>query len=431
MRRAATMGLLAWLTATAVVAQTPVVPPAAPDQTPSAPDSIAPQAAPSAPPAEPPATPAAVPENPPSPSSAAVPNPAGASRALLPQLDIYFPEGDLDIRLSRIIKTTFFQGQVRYNFVKGDISAFLRYRFYGFDRIFQLGVFDEIKFERLEKRSNDFERVRGGLLLLEKPLSYARRFFVLGEVDRISSNKETLQFSTDRTNTFLRVGYQIGTPEDNRSNALVGESRAAIRRLFTPYRQIGPSGVGLTGALTWGFDTVGGDFDYVKGELEGLKRWQLEGDHFLFTRLHLGTFLAKDTVRPEEEDPADRYSIPRSEFFHLDGRDNLKGLDDDRLGTQEVHSTVEYFLPWFVDDARRFARLDWETWYWIVYAGVGNAGYRPKIYGAWGDYLLDVGIGFEASFRLRQFTFFWSGVVAQVTNSSGGVVVKFSIKSSQ
>ncbi|HSF42020.1 MAG TPA: hypothetical protein VLT87_19625, partial [Thermoanaerobaculia bacterium] len=33
----------------------------------------------------------------------------------LPRLDVYFPEGELDLRINRLINKVFFEGQVKYN----------------------------------------------------------------------------------------------------------------------------------------------------------------------------------------------------------------------------------------------------------------------------------------------------------------------------
>ena len=43
------------------------------------------------------------------------------------------------------------------------------------------------------------------------------------------------------------------------------------------------------------------------------------------------------------------FTIPLSEFFRLDGRENLKGLSERLRGTEEIHTTWEYFFPWFLD----------------------------------------------------------------------------------
>lgn len=348
---------------------------------------------------------------------------------LLPSVDFYFPEGELDFRLNGLIKNAFYEGQVRYNFVEGDISAFLRYRYYGYSRTYLLGVFDEVEFEEIEKLDNDFQRVRGGLFLLQWPQSYHHRTFVLAEVDRITSNKEELRFSTNRTNTFLRIGHQIGTPNDERSNAIVGETRATVQRLFTTHRKIGPYGAGLTGALTWGNDFLG-DFDYVKAEFEALKRFDLRRDLFLVSRVHGGTFLYKQLVRDDPElEPVERYSIPRGEFFRLDGRENLKGLKERLRGTEELHATAELFFPWFVEKNRRAIGLQWQTWYWILYGGYGTIGFDREVFTDEDTYVPDIGVGFETAVALRKYTFFLSGIVAESLRGEGGVEARLSVKS--
>jgi hypothetical protein len=353
-----------------------------------------------------------------------------SSRTVLPEIDFYFPEGDLDMRLARLVKNAFFQGQVRYNFVKGDILALLRYRYYARERIWQIGVFDEINFDRLERLSNDFQRSRGGLVQVEIPQSIDRRAFFLAEADRLTSNKREQLFSTDQTNTFVKLGYQIGTPDDSRSNAIVGESRSRVERLFSAYRNIGPGGFGLTGALTWSFDDLGGDFRYLRLEVEGLKRWQGRRGRFAITRLHLGAFPASDVVRPDEPDPEDRLSIPLDELFRLDGRERLKGLDDEIYGTEEIHATLEWFIPWFTEGDRQALKARWENWYWVAYAGVGNIGFESAIFSEWKDYVPDLGFGFESSFRVGRYTFFLSAVAAHALDDRGGLNGRVTLKSS-
>jgi hypothetical protein len=358
--------------------------------------------------------------------------PEGGER-LIPELNVYFPEGELDIRINRLVKKVFAEGQVKYNFVDGDISAFLRYRYYGYARTYQLSVFDEIEFEDIEDFSNDFDRVRGILLLTEWPHSFHHRTFLLTELDRISSNKEEFVFDTGRTNLFLRLGYQIGTPNDERSNAIVGENRARVERLFTAFRQIGPGDAGLTGALTWGTDVEVGDFDYVKLEFSGLKRFELPRGAFLFGRVHGGTFLRKAEEREIDPDSplpvTGRFLIPREEFFRLDGRDNLKGLDERLRGTEEFHNTWEVVYPWFVGEDHEYLKLNWENWYWVLYGGVGTIGFDRDVLTELDDYVADVGVGFEASFRLKDYQFFLSGLVAQAFNAEGDVQLRLALKS--
>lgn len=348
----------------------------------------------------------------------------------LPRLDVFFPEGDLDLRVSRLIDKVFFEGQVQYNFIDGDISAFLRYRYYGFRRTYQITGFDSVEFDGIEELSDEFERTRGFLVLTQWPRDYHRRSFLLAEIDRLISNKEELRFDNNRTNTFLRLGYQIGTPDDPRSNAIVGERRAEVRRLFTPHRQVGPGGAGLTTAVTWGFEPGIGDFDYVKLEAEALKRWDLPAGCFLFGRLHAGTFPRKQLAEDADERPEDdRYTIPRAELFRLDGRDSLKGVGERIRGTEQLYTTWELFTPWFLDEDRPALGLHWQNWYWVFYAGFGTTGFDPEVYSDLGGYYPDLGIGFESSFRFRKYTFFLSGVVAQAFRGDGDVEAKLSIKS--
>ncbi len=353
------------------------------------------------------------------------------SKTLLPSLDFYFPEGEFDIKLNGLIKNAFYEGQVRYNFVNGDITGFLRYRYYGLKRTYQLGLFDDIQFDRLEKLSNAFDRTRGGLLLIQWPFDYHHRAYLLSEVDRISSNKPSQVYSTNRTNIFFKLSYQIGTPDDTRSNAIVGERRATIEQLFTAHQKIGPHGAGLSAALTYGMDFLGGDFDYLKGEIEALKRFNFDHDTFLIGRIHAGSFFYKKTVRSGPDIlPVDQFSIPHNELFRLDGRDNLKGLRTALRGTDELHLTAEYFVPWFENEDRSLWNLDWQTWYFVLYGGYGTIGIDHNVYGHFSSYIPDAGVGFESTFKLRDYSFFLSGIVARAFRQSHGVEIRVSIKSS-
>ncbi|HEV8238917.1 MAG TPA: hypothetical protein VGS57_06080 [Thermoanaerobaculia bacterium] len=358
--------------------------------------------------------------------------PADTEDHTWPKLDVYIPEGELDLRLDRSLRNAFFEGQVKYNFVKGDITAFLRYRYYGYRRTYRLALFDAVEFPGVEKLSNDFFRTRGTLLLVQQPWDYYSRSFLLAELDRISSNKRELAFTTNRTNTFIRLGHQIGTPDDSRSNAIVGESRAEVAQVLTAHRRIGPWGAGLTGAATWGFDYLGGDFSYLKLEAEGLKRFDLPlRRSFVIARLHAGAFPAKHRVR--ETDPeafaGDQYAIPQPELFRLDGRNAMKGLAGHRRGTEELHATTELFVPWFAGEDRRALRLRWQEFYGVLYTGAGSVGFDRSIYRRFGDYALDAGIGFEAAARLRNYSFFLTGIVAGTIRPSGHVEAQLSVKS--
>lgn len=348
---------------------------------------------------------------------------------LSPRIDVYLPEGRLDLRLSRLVKNAFFEGQINYDFVDGDLSAFLRYRYYGYRTIYQVTAFDALEFEGVEELDNDFERVRGLLALFEWPHDFHHRTFFLAEVDRLSSNKPDLRFSDNRTNTFVRLGFQRGTPNDPRSNALVGETRARTESLLSVHQKIGPSQAGFTAALTYSFDFLGADFDYLKLDLAALKRLDLTERTFLIGRAEAGSFLSRVSLREGPDiDPRDRFSIPRNELFQLGGRENLKGIDSDRRGTDVARFTLEAFRAVFQDRAIRALGVEWTTLYTVLYAGLGTSGFDRDVLSDFDAYVPDIGLGLEAAFRLKDYQVFLSGLLAYALEDSDGVKAHFTVR---
>lgn len=329
----------------------------------------------------------------------------------LPDLDLLFPEGALDLKASRLANKVLFEGQVRYAFVSGDITAFLRYRYYGLNRTTQVEVFDDIAFGRVQSLSNRFDRTRGANVFLKWPHSASFRTFVLGEIDRISSNQESLLSTNNATDTFVRAGAQLGTPGDSRTQAIVGDTRAYFPSIFTAVREIGPGQLGFTTGLTYGFHL--GSFDYVRLESQALKRFDFTPRTFLIGTVHGGSFLYSEQSAPRAVDPQNRYSIPPAAFFNIGGADNLKGLSNTLVGSQELHTTWELFTPWFLGEHRDFLRLDWQSWYWILYAGAGTIGFTSRVYTNLAAYIPDAGFGFESSVRLWRYRFFLSSIVAR------------------
>ena len=53
------------------------------------------------------------------------------------------------------------------------------------------------------------------------------------------------------------------------------------------------------------------------------------------------------------------------------------------------------FFPWFLREKRNFLKLEWQSWYWILYTGAGAVGNDSKIYTDFGSYIPDVGVGFS------------------------------------
>jgi hypothetical protein len=73
--------------------------------------------------------------------------------------------------------------------------------------------------------------------------------------------------------------------------------------------------------------------------------------------------------------------------------------------------------------------IDWQNWYWVLYAGYGTAGFTSKVYTDGHAYVPDAGVGFESTIQLRKkFRFFLSGVVARALKGTGGVEARLSIK---
>jgi hypothetical protein len=367
-----------------------------------------------------------------------VPPRSSEEGGILPRLDVYFPEGDLDLRINRLINKTFFEGQVKYNFIQGDITAFLRYRYYGFNRTSQLTAFDAIDFDDIDQKvTDDFDRVRGLLTLLQWPHSYNHRTFALVEIDRISTNRRErgsdFFVRRDGTNTFIRLGYQLGAPDEGRSSAIAGETRARTERLFSAFREFGPGEATFTTAVTYSVPFGFADFDYLKVEFEALKRFDVSTRTFLVGRLRGGTFPHVGHTEPSllfpNPDLIDFFAVPRSEVFRLDGRENLKGLSDRRPGLELLFTTWEYFFPWFLESHHRLSGLDFQNWYWILYSGIGTIGLDRKVYTDFDTYIPDVGVGFESSFRLRKYRFFLSGIVAQALKGNGGLEARISVKS--
>ena len=402
MRHIAAASLLVLATAARVAAQTA---PPAPTPTPPAVLSEAPPAAPAT-----------------TPTPTPPPLPEPEKTGIFPDVNFYLPEGRADIRLIKPIRNSLFENQINYNFVSGDISAFLRYKYYGRRATSTFSFFDSIEFEELERFSNDFSRTRGGLYLQRRPINYYNRLYGLFEFDRLTFSKPVDHPDANRTNVYVKFGYQFGTPSDERSNALVGEARDRILNLFTAYRDIGPNGRGLSVAATYGFDFLGGDYRYVKAEMEALQAIALPHRNRLVVRLHAGYFPYKKTVL-KEFDPliGTPFSIPRYELFRLDGRQELKGYRGSERGPDEAHLTAEYVLPMFVDESRRFLGMHWTSLHAVGYAGAGNVGNVGSIYTRIQDYKVDAGVGFEASISWRSYRALLGALAAKtVVNGVGG-----------
>jgi hypothetical protein len=254
---------------------------------------------------DPAAPPPPQPQTTPSPAAPGVLSDAAASsyerRDNLPAVNIYLPEGEASVRLRKLIRNVLFESQIDYEFVNGDISTFLRYKYYARNYTYRLGVFDSIEFPDLASTGSDddeYERVRGGLLLVGVPKDYNNRYFFLLQNDQLTFG-DLNRPDNQTSNIYTKIGYQYGTQFDERMNAIVGEQRGRITPVLTAFRDIGPQRTGLAAAVTQAATALSADYQYTKIEAEGLRRMDFTPTTFLFSRLHVGAFLAYDDADPK------------------------------------------------------------------------------------------------------------------------------------
>src|SRR5688572_7142309 len=184
-------------------------------------------------------------------------------RDTLPSVNIYLPEGQASIRLRKLIRNVLFESQIDYEFVNGDISTYLRYKYYARNYTYRLGLFDTIEFPDLQSsKDKNFERVRGGLLLVGVPKDYNNRYFVLVQNDQLTFG-DVLRPDDQTSNIYAKVGYQYGTQFDERLNSIVGEQRGRITPVLTAFRDIGPQKTGLAAAVTQAARVLSSDYTYT------------------------------------------------------------------------------------------------------------------------------------------------------------------------
>jgi len=391
------------------------------------------------------------PQTTPSPSAPGVLSDAASSsyerRDALPAVNIYLPEGQASVRLRKLIRNVLFESQIDYEFVNGDISTFLRYKYYARNYTYRIGVFDSIGFPDLTSDSTkEFERVRGGLLLIGVPKDYENRYFFLLQDDRLTFG-DTDRPDNRKNNIYTKIGYQYGTQFDERMNAIVGEQRGRITPVLTAFRDIGPQRTGLAAAITQSARIATGDYNYSRFEAEGLRRFDLTSTSFVFSRLHLGTFLKRDLNDPApiprdrdgdgDIDPVpewEKYAVPQSELFRLGGREALKSIssNDTAIGTQEVHLTNELFVPVFRNRNYKLGRLYWNTMYAIGYVGAGTVGFKTQQLTDGKRLVADVGLGTESAITFGDYDVYLSVLVAhtfkQPDDIDGGTKVRFAIR---
>ncbi|MGZ5440547.1 MAG: hypothetical protein ACXW5U_00020 [Thermoanaerobaculia bacterium] len=362
-------------------------------------------------------------------------------RESLPSVNIYLPEGEASVRLRKLIRNVLFESQIDYEFVNGDISTFLRYKYYARNYTYRIAVFDSIEFPDLTSDDDqEFERVRGGLLLIGVPKDYYNRYFATLQNDRLTFGDVTRP-DDKKNNIYLKLGYQYGTQFDERMNAIVGEQRGRITPVLTAFRDIGPQRTGVAAAITQSGAVWTGDYTYTKLEMEGLRRFDITGTSFVFSRLHLGTFLSRNEMENrdarcadfESGDPVvedvdgdgevtdaeeftswECYDVPQYELFRLGGREALKSIsgNDTAVGVHEVHLTNELFVPIFRNRDYRVGPLHWNTLYGIGYVGVGTVGFLTDQITDTKRIVVDAGIGTESAIRFNDWDVYLSVLYA-------------------
>lgn len=363
-------------------------------------------------------------------------------RESLPSVNIYLPEGEASVRLRKLIRNVLFESQIDYEFVNGDISTFLRYKYYARNYTYRIAVFDTIEFPDLTSDDDqEFERVRGGLILVGIPKDYDNRYFALLQNDRLTFGDVTR--TDDKTNNFyFKLGYQYGTQFDERMNAIVGEQRGRITPVLTAFRDIGPQKTGIAAAITQAGEVWTGDYTYTKLEAEGLRRFDITGTSFVFSRLHVGTFLAKNDMENRDarcndfeagnpivedtdgngkiEPPESEftnwecYDVPQYELFRLGGREALKSIsgNDTAVGAHEIHLTNELFVPIFRNRDYKVGPLHWNTLYGIGYVGAGTVGFVTDQITDSKRLVVDAGIGTESAIRFQDWDVYLSVLYA-------------------
>ncbi|MCL4807119.1 MAG: hypothetical protein KJ062_04900 [Thermoanaerobaculia bacterium] len=338
---------------------------------------------------------------------------AGELPGYIPRVAVFVPEGQAEIRLSKLVRSSLFETQFDYDFVSGDIAAFLRYKYYGSRQSFTLTAFDRVSFDALETLSLGYDRVRGLSGFVRRPVGLYGRLVLLAEVDRfnVSDPDEPQDASDDgKVNLFGKVGFQWGTEDDDFGNRISGDPNDRVNNLFTVARSFGPGGHGLSLGVTYGAPVR--DFEYVRVEGEAIQSLRA-GRGQVVGRVHAGFFPYKPPGSPDESSAGLPFQIPAREYFTLGGRNALRGVRDAPYGTDEIHATVEAFVPVFVGKHAEFLKASWDTLYAVVYAGTGNAGVGREVYTRLGEWRHDAGVGFEVSFRISRYRVFVAALAAR------------------
>ena len=218
----------------------------------------------------------------------------------------------------------------------------------------------------------------GALYLQRRPLDFYNRLYGLIEFDRLTFSEPADNPDSNRTNMYFKVGYQYGTPSDERSNAVVGEARDRNFKLFTAYREIGPRGRGLSVAATYGFDYVGGDYPTSRRRSRRCRRSRVPAAPRLVLRLHARLLPLQQagpggaSTRTSSGDALLDPPVRALQAERPRGTARLPGVRaGDQPGSISRPSTSCRSSP---RPPAGSSGCDWGSLYAIGYAGTGNVG---------------------------------------------------------
>jgi hypothetical protein len=338
-----------------------------------------------------------------------------------------------------------FESQIDYEFVNGDISTFLRYKYYARNYTYRIGVFDSIEFPDLTDNDSkkEFERVRGGLLLIGVPKDYNNRYFVLLQDDRLTFGDDAAPRQPQEQHLYedrLPVRDAVRRADERDRRRAARPHHAGADRL--PRHR------------SAAHRTCRGDHAIRKNRhrrlhvhevrSRGAAALRLTSTSFVFSRLHVGSFLSRNMIEPppvprdrdgdgelDEVPEWEKYDVPQYELFRLGGREALKSIssNDTSIGTQEIHLTNELFVPIFRNRSYKVGPLYWNTLYGIGYVGVGAVGFKT---GDLSDPVMDAGIGTESAITFGDYDVYLSILAAHTFEGpdsiNRGTKVRFAIR---
>ena len=182
-----------------------------------------------------------------------------------------------------------FESQIDYEFVNGDISTFLRYKYYARNFTYRIGVFDSIGFPDIgSTATKEFERVRGGLLLFERAARLQQPLLLAAagrppHVRRRHASRQPQEQHLHEDRLPVRHAVRRADERDRRRDARPHHSRPHRLPRHRPAEDRPRRRDHAVGD-----ESATGDYQYTKFEAEALRRFDITATSFIFSRLHVG-----------------------------------------------------------------------------------------------------------------------------------------------